>query len=127
MSKHVERRETVIVGGGQSGLAMSFLLTQHDQDHVVLEKEQRIGESWRNRWDSFTLVTPNWQLQLPGHPYEDDDPNGFLARDEVVTYLEEYAASFDPPLRFGVEVKAVEKIDKGDGYLVHTTDSDLRG
>lgn len=112
--------DTVVVGGGQAGLAMSYLLTQQDREHVILEKGRRVGESWRGRWDSFTLVTPNWQLQLPGFPYEGDDPEGFLSRDEVVAYLEEYVALFDPPLRFGVEVNAVERSEEGDGYLVHT-------
>jgi len=126
MRAQVERRDCVIIGGGQAGLAMSYLLTQQGRDHVILEKGQRIGESWRNRWDSFTLVTPNWQLQLPGHPYQGDDPEGFLPRDEVVTYLEEYAALFDPPLRFGVEVNGIEENDEGDGYLVHTTEGDYR-
>lgn len=120
MSIQVERRETVIIGGGQAGLAMSYLLTQQGRDHVILEKRQRVGESWRRRWDSFALVTPNWQLQLPGHKYEGDDPDGFLARDQVVAYLEEYAASFDPPLRFGVEVTSVGQNADESGYLVHT-------
>lgn len=66
-------------------------------------------------------MTPNWQLQLPGHPYQGDDPDGFLTRDEVVAYLEKYAAKFDPPLRFGVEVTAVERKDSGSGYWVHTS------
>lgn len=121
-TQQVEKKNTVIVGGGQSGLTMSYLLTQQDRDHVVLEKHQRIGETWRRRWDSFTLVTPNWQLQLPGHPYQGDDPEGFLTRDEVVNYLEEYAARFNPPIRFGVEVTAIEKNEDGNGYLVHTPD-----
>lgn len=123
MAVQVEQKDTVIIGGGQTGLTMSYLLTEQGRDHVVLEKGQRIGESWRSRWDSFTLVTPNWQLQLPGHAYDGDDPDGFLPRDEVVAYLEAYADSFDPPLRFGVEVTGVEKNESGDGYLVHTTES----
>jgi len=122
MTMQIERRDTVIIGGGQSGLAMSYLLTQQDRDHVILERKQRIGESWRGRWDSFTLVTPNWQLQLPGFPYQGDDPDGFMPRDEVVSYLEAYADRFDPPLRFGVEVTAVEENEAGEGYLVHTDD-----
>lgn len=122
MDNQIEQIETVVVGGGQAGLSMSYLLTQQGRDHVVLEKGQQIGESWRGRWDSFTLVTPNWQLKLPGHPYQGDDPDGFLARDEVVTYLEDYANRFDPPLRFGVEVTAVEKNETGDGYLLHTSE-----
>lgn len=117
-----EQVETVIIGGGQSGLAMSYLLTQQERDHLVLEKQKRIGETWRRRWDSFTLVTPNWQLKLPGHFYDGDDPDGFMPRDEVIAYLQDYAALFDPPIRFGVAVTAVEEDEQGDGFLVHTTD-----
>lgn len=124
MSAQIETRNTIIIGGSQSGLAMSYLLTQQDRDHIVLEKNQRIGESWRKRWDTFTLVTPNWQLQLPGFAYQGDEPDGFLTRDEVVDYLEAYADHFDPPLRFGVEVTAVTPITPGDGYLVQTTEGD---
>ncbi len=116
------KRDTVIIGGGQSGLVISYMLTQQDRDHVILEKRHRIGETWRGRWDSFTLVTPNWQLKLPGYPYQGDDPEGFLTRDEVVAYLEAYAARFNPPLRFGVEVTAVEKNEAGPGYRIHTAD-----
>ncbi|MDX1614685.1 MAG: NAD(P)-binding domain-containing protein [Candidatus Promineifilaceae bacterium] len=112
------------MGGGQAGLAMSYLLTQQDRDHVILEKRQRIGETWRRRWDSFTLVTPNWALQLPGFPYQGDDPEGFLPRDEIVTYLEDYADQFDPPIHFGVEVTAVERQTDGEGYVVHTSERD---
>lgn len=124
MANQIEKNDTVIIGGGQAGLAMSYLLTEQGRDHVVLEKGQQVAESWRGRWDSFTLVTPNWQLQLPGHPYQGDDPDGFLVRDEVVRYLEDYVAMFNPPLRLGVKVTAVEKISEGDDFLVETTDQD---
>ena len=64
MSEHIE---TVIVGGGQAGLSISYYLKQHRRDHIVLEQAAQAGEAWRNhRWDSFTLVTPNWMLKLPG-------------------------------------------------------------
>jgi putative flavoprotein involved in K+ transport len=119
MSLQSKKFDAVIIGGGQAGLAMSYLLTQQDREHIILEKSQQIGESWRQRWDSFTLVTPNWQLQLPGYPYEGDNPDGFLTRDEIVTYLETYADRFDPPLRFGVEVTAVTQNDSGS-YQIHT-------
>jgi len=115
-----ERIDTVIIGGGQAGLAMSYLLTQQDREHVILEKNQRVGSSWQNRWDSFHLVTPNWQLQLPGFHYEGDNPDGFMPRDEVVSYLENYAASFNPPIRFGVEVTSVEQSDNVGRYFVNT-------
>ncbi|MFW6097921.1 MAG: NAD(P)-binding domain-containing protein [Chloroflexota bacterium] len=122
MSTPLEKRDTVIIGGGQAGLAMSYLLTKQGRDHVVLEKSEQIGASWRGRWDSFTLVTPNWQLQLPGFAYDGDDPDGFLARDEVVDYLERYAVSFDPPISFGVEVRSVTR--EGEGYVLQTTDGE---
>jgi putative flavoprotein involved in K+ transport len=98
------RRTVVVVGGGQAGLAMSYFLCQRGIDHVVLERH-RVGYEWRERrWDSFCLVTPNWQCQLPGFEYRGPDPNGFMGREDVVRHLEQYAASFGPPLVEGVEV-----------------------
>lgn len=126
MSSDLEKKNTIIIGGGQAGLAMSYFLSQQDREHIILEKNQRIAESWRGRWDSFTLVTPNWQLKMPGYPYQGDDPDGFLTRDEVVQYLEEYVEWIDPPLRFGVEVSAVERLENEDGYVVRTTQGPYR-
>lgn len=117
---------TVIVGGGQAGLSMSYLLSQQGTDHVILEKADNPAESWRSRWDSFTLVTPNWQLQLPGHPYQGDDPQGFLNRDEVVDYLEAYIDLFDPPLRHGVEVENVEELQQGQGFRIQSEEGIYR-
>jgi putative flavoprotein involved in K+ transport len=96
-----DRIEVVIVGAGQAGLAVSHELTRAGVAHVVLERG-RVGQSWRKRWDSFCLVTPNWFLRLPGHPYDGGDPDGFMLRDEVVAYLERYAVK--APVREGVEV-----------------------
>lgn len=90
------------------------------REHVVLDKAEQIGNSSRKRWDSFALVMPNWQLKLPGHAYEGDDAEGFLSREEVVAYLEDYVDLFDPPLRLGVEVTAVARNDEGEGSVVHT-------
>ena len=78
-----ERIGTVIIGGGQAGLSVSRELAQAGVGHVVLERG-RVGQSWRGRWDSFCLVTPNWSVQLPGHPYDGPDPDGFMPRDELV-------------------------------------------
>ena len=89
MSTHVN---TVVVGGGQAGLAVSHYLTKLAVDHVVLEQADKAGEAWRNhRWDSFTLNTPRWQSRLPGIRYDRDDPDGFMPRTEVVAYLEQLA------------------------------------
>lgn len=116
-----EQINTVVIGGGQAGLSISYYLTQQDREHVVLEKN-RIGETWRSRrWDSFTLVTPNWQMQLPGFPYDGDNPDGYLSREEIVRYLEDYAAMFNPPIRLGVEATSVESNSKGDGYKIETS------
>jgi putative flavoprotein involved in K+ transport len=116
-----EQIETVIIGGGQAGLAMSYYLTQQGRAHVVLERG-RIAETWRSqRWDSFTLVTPNWMTQLPGFPYQGEDPDGFLPHDEIVLTLERYAQSFHAPLRCGVQATAVRLRPEGKGYLVETS------
>src|SRR4051794_21107389 len=96
-----DAHETVVVGGGQAGLSVSHELTAAGVSHVVLERG-RVGETWRGRWDSFCLVTPNWSVRLPGHPYDGDDPDGFMPRDEIVGYLERYAASSGAPVHEGV-------------------------
>ena len=93
----MEQIEVVVIGAGQAGLATSHELTGLGVDHVVLERG-RIGETWRNRWDSFCLVTPNWSVRLPDHPYDGTDPDGFMPRDQIVAYLEQYAASFRSPV-----------------------------
>jgi putative flavoprotein involved in K+ transport len=110
--------ETLVIGGSQAGLSVSYWLKQAGHPHVVLEAD-RIGSSWqRKRWDSFCLVTPNWMLQLPGFPYRGNDPDGFIVRSEIIQYLRDYAASFDPPLFEGVKVTKLEKA--ADGYRAET-------
>lgn len=110
----------IVVGGGQSGLAMSYCLKQRGIEHVVLERD-RIAQDWRDsRWDSFCLVTPNWQCRLPGFPYAGDDPDGFMARDEIVAYLESYAAFSQPPLMEGVTVTELRR-DREGGFELSTS------
>ena len=116
----MERIETVIVGGGQAGLATSYQLNQHGRDHVVLEQAAQAGSAWRNgRWDSFTLVTPNWTLRLPGAEYDGPDRDGFMPRDDIVAYFERYADRFALPVRYNARVLSVEPMD-GKGYRVVT-------
>ena len=98
------RVPVVVIGGGQAGLSMSWQLRQRGVDHLVLERAS-VGYEWRERrWDSFCLVTPNWQCQLPGFGYSGPDPDGFMVKDEIVGYLQSYADSFDVPLYEGVAV-----------------------
>jgi putative flavoprotein involved in K+ transport len=117
-------RPVVVIGGGQAGLSVSYCLKAQGIEHVILERA-RVGNSWRTeRWDTFCLVTPNWQCQLPGHPYRGDDPHGFMGRDEIVAYLERYVASFAPPLCEGVTVHAV--VPAAHGFVVETSLGQMR-
>jgi putative flavoprotein involved in K+ transport len=113
------RVEVAVVGGGQAGLATSHELTLAGIDHLVLERD-RIGQGWRDRWDSFCLVSPNWTAQLPGHPYQGPDPDGYMPKDDIVAYLEGYAASFAAPVREGVEVVSLEPA-AGGGFVLGTS------
>ncbi len=108
-----------IVGAGQAGLSLSWHLKRANVDHVLLDRNAP-GHAWRNeRWDSFCLVTPNWQCTLPGHPYRGDDPYGFMVKDEIVAYLDDYVRSFDPPVRSGVSVDRLTRGETGR-YLLQT-------
>jgi putative flavoprotein involved in K+ transport len=111
--------ETVIVGGGQAGLAVSYYLTQKGLTNVVLEQAAQAGEAWRNhRWDSFTFITPNWMTQLPGAEYAGDEPDSFMPLKEIVAYFEDYIDRFKLPVRYNTHVTSVEV--KEDAYIVQT-------
>ncbi|MGZ8694493.1 MAG: flavin-containing monooxygenase [Gaiellaceae bacterium] len=116
------RDPVVVVGAGQAGLATSCELTKLGIEHVVLERG-RVAQSWRDRWDSFCLVTPSWSVQLPDGHYRGPDPDGFMQRDEIVAFLERYADAM--PVREGVAVTALEP-QPGGGHLVRTSDGDLQ-
>ncbi len=109
------RRQVVVVGGGQAGLAMSYCLKQRGLDHVVLEKH-RVGFEWRERrWDSFCLVTPNWQCRLPGHPYAGPEPTGFMGKGAIVDYVESYARGFGLPVIEGASATALRPCPPAGG------------
>ncbi|MCL5998042.1 MAG: NAD(P)-binding domain-containing protein [Chloroflexi bacterium] len=116
-----EKLETVIIGGGQAGLATSYWLKQHQREHLILEQAAQAANAWRNdRWDSFTLVTPNWATRMPGTESPGTDPNGFIPRDELVAYFEQYVERFQLPIRYNTRVTSVEQDDQG--YIVRTDD-----
>jgi len=107
----MKHTDTVIIGGGQAGLAMSRCLFERGIDHIVLERG-RVGQRWRNeRWDSLRLLTPNWMARLPHYEYTGDDPDTFMTMPEFIRYLEGYAESFEAPVQTGTTVKRVERID----------------
>jgi putative flavoprotein involved in K+ transport len=110
----------LIVGGGQAGLSMSARLQEQNIDHLIFEKNTMM-HSWKTqRWDSFTLVTPNWQCELPNHPYDGDDPKGFMKREEIIAYLNRFSAKVKPPILEGVSVEKVSKLDNGQFHVATT-------
>jgi putative flavoprotein involved in K+ transport len=109
-----ERTETVIVGGGQTGLTAGYYLAKHDRPFVILDANERVGDAWRKRWDSLRLFTPALFSRLPGKRL--DMPNwSFPTKDEEADYLESYAREFDLPVRTGVHV---DRLEKADGRFV---------
>lgn len=120
----MKRITTIIIGAGQSGLAMSRHLTERSVDHVILERGQ-VANSWRKeRWDSLRLLTPNWQSRLPGFSYRGPDPDGYRTMPETIEFLSDYAASFYAPVETETEVLSVRQCS--DGYAVVTDQGEWR-
>jgi putative flavoprotein involved in K+ transport len=114
----VVRQDTVVIGGGQAGLAMSAVLRDRGCDHVVLERH-RVGERWRSeRWDSLRFQFPNWSITLPGLRYAGEDPDGFATAAEIGRLIESYAAG--APVREHTEVLFLDR--DGEGFRVTTND-----
>ncbi|CAI8761587.1 putative flavoprotein involved in K+ transport [Pseudomonas sp. IT-P12] len=118
----------IVVGGGQAGLSASYYLQRENIDHLVLEKHS-VTHTWRNqRWDAFSLVTPNWQCALPGYSYNDDfkgtDPHGFMKKDEINQYLAGFVKKVNAPVREGVAVQRVIPRAEG-GFQVHTSQGEF--
>ena len=111
-----EKMDTVIIGGGQAGLSTSYYLKQQGREHIVLEQAHQAANAWRERWDSFTLNTPNWMIKIPGAEYQGNNPDGFLSRENIIAYFEEYIDHFELPVRYGKRVTGVKPIQSG--YLV---------
>ncbi len=112
----------VVIGAGQSGLAMSRCLADRSIDHVVLERNE-VASSWRReRWDSLRLLTPNWQCRLPGQAYDGSDPDGFMTMPEVVDFISGYAKAIDAPVVCGATVTSLRRV--GDGYRVTTDEGE---
>jgi putative flavoprotein involved in K+ transport len=121
MTSTIRHVPVAIVGGGQAGLSVSYHLTQRGIDHLVFEKHTAAHTWATQRWDTFCLVTPNWQCDLPGHRYDGPDPDGFMKKDEIVAYLAAFVAKVKPPIREGVAVTRVARLDDGT-FSVETSD-----
>ncbi len=115
---------TLILGGGQAGLALSRCLTALGCDHLVIERG-RIAERWHSeRWNSLRLLTPNWMTRLPGWTYDGPEPDGFMTAPEVASFFGQYAASFAAPVHQHTTVQHVTT--DADGFVVTTSDGRFR-
>ncbi len=111
-----ERIQTLVIGGGQAGLAMSHRLKQRGLPHLVLERH-RIAERWRSeRWDGLRFQFPNWSVRLPDFAFPHHDPDGFSASNDILDYITAYAAFVAPPIRCGV---AVTNLRRADEHRLH--------
>jgi putative flavoprotein involved in K+ transport len=116
-SRRIERFDTVVIGGGQAGLAVGHQLAARGLDFVILDAERRVGDAWRRRWDSLRLFTPAEYSGLPGMPFP--APSGHLPdKDEVADYLERYAERFELPVRPDARVRSLGR--DGERYVVRT-------
>jgi putative flavoprotein involved in K+ transport len=96
--------DVLIVGAGHAGLAMSALLTEAGREHLVVERRERLGGGWQDRWDEFRLVTPNWTASFPGWAYDGPDADGFMTRDEIAARVARYADVVNAPVALATEV-----------------------
>ena len=115
-----EHTGTLVIGGGQAGLAVGRELAERDLPFLVLDANARTGDSWRKRWDSLTLFTPNWANSLPGLPFPGEAWD-FPTKDQVADYLESYARSFDLPIRHHTRVERLAR--EGDRFVATAGDT----
>lgn len=116
-----EKTDTLVVGAGQAGIAMSEHLGAHGIPHLVVEKN-RVAEAWRTgRWDSLVANGPAWHDRFPNLTFEDTEPDGFPGKQSVADYMERYARMIDAPLRTGVEVLAARRNEGRPGFTVETS------
>jgi len=118
-SGHTERRDVVVVGGGQTGLAIGYFLAQQGRDFTILEAAPEPAAAWRGRWESLKLFTPARYDALPGLAFP-GDPDRYPGRDEVVAYLTDYVRHFDLPVELDSRVRSIRKTDRT--YLVELDD-----
>src|SRR4051812_50229507 len=114
------RVEVAVIGAGQAGLAIGHFLARSSRRFVILEAGESLATAWRARWDSLVLFTPRRYDALPGLPFP-GDPDGYPGRDEVVAYLDDYARTFELPIRFRSCVRALSAHD-GGGFVLDLDD-----
>lgn len=123
IEKTEELVDTIVIGGGQAGLAAGYFLSRHNHHFVILDQNQRTGDSWRNRWESLRLFTPGKFDGLPGMGFPGSG-NHLPTKNEVADYLENYAEVFDLPVRHGIQVKSLDQNEQG--YRINAGTSSYR-
>src|SRR4029453_11750519 len=113
------RVDTAIIGAGQSGLAMSRLLSLAGRDHVVIDRRETLGGGWQDRWDAFHLVSPNWTTAFPGQPYDGDEPDAFMPRESIIATVRRYAETVGAPVVRGTHVRRLAP-RSGGGFPLDT-------
>lgn len=122
----IEKIDTLIVGGGQAGVAMSEHLSNNGESHLILERH-RIAERWRSeRWDSLVANGPAWHDRFPGREFADIGPDEFASKEQVADYFVDYAEQIKAPIRCGVEVTDVQRISGRSGFHIKTSDGDIQ-
>ncbi len=121
----MEHVETLIVGGGQAGLAMSHMLKRRGRPHLVLERH-RVAERWRTeRWDALRFQFPNWSVSLPEFPFPHADPDAFATSGEILDYILAYADFVSPPIRCGVTVTALRQNQSASHFIAETSEGPI--
>jgi putative flavoprotein involved in K+ transport len=115
--------EVVVIGGGQAGLAVGYFLARRGLRFVILDAHDRVGDAWRDRWDSLRLFTPARFTRLPGLPFP-GPPDDYPTKDEIADYLEHYATAMNLPVRSGVEARRVSRAAESS-WRIETTDQPL--
>lgn len=117
----IDRAETLIIGAGQAGLAMSHMLARRGKQHLVLERHA-VAERWQSeRWDGLRFQFPNWSVRLPDFSFPHSDPDGFATTHEILEFIRAYARFVDPPIRCGVSVRALTRSARYGGFLANTS------
>jgi len=120
-----EQIETLVIGGGQAGLVMSYRLKQRAIPHLVLERH-RIAERWRSqRWDGLRFQFPNWSVRLPDFPFPQAEPDAFATSDDIVEFIDAFADFVAPPIRCGVEVTRLRRREDAAGLVAETSGGEI--
>jgi putative flavoprotein involved in K+ transport len=121
-----EHHDTVIIGGGQAGLAASFHLRERGREHVILER-RHVGERWQNeRWNSLHFQFPNWSMQLPGMTYTGAEPDQFSHHTNITRFIEDCARRIEAPVRENSEVITLRRDAATEDYLIETQNSTIK-